>query len=83
MICTYFLLKPYKLVQRKETSKQKPTVKYKKFLLNLECSDGTYGKECQDTCGYCVDQYVCHHTNGSCPNGCENGFQGRLCKARK
>nr|XP_022310810.1 secretory phospholipase A2 receptor-like isoform X2 [Crassostrea virginica] len=47
----------------------------------IKCSDGSYGKECQDTCGYCADQDVCHHTNGSCPNGCEAGYQGILCKA--
>ena len=52
------------------------------FSLNLECSNGTYGKECQDMCGYCADLDVCHHTNGTCPNGCEAGYQGRLCKAR-
>ena len=51
--------------------------------MNLECSDGTYGKECQDICGYCADLDVCHHTNGSCPNGCEAGYQGIFCKARK
>ena len=29
------------------------------MFIALECSDGTYGKECQDTFGYCVDQDVC------------------------
>ena len=70
-------------IKTKLTSKQKPTVEYKILLLNLECSDGTYGKECQDICGYCADLDVCHHTNGSCPNGCEAGYKGRLCKTRK
>ena len=65
------------------TRKQKPTVEYNILLLNIECSDGTYGKKCQDMCGYCADLDVCHHTNGSCPNGCEAGYQGILCKARK
>ena len=67
----------------KHTNKHKATVEYKIFSLNLECSDGTYGKECQDMCGYCADLDVCHHTNGSCPNGCKDGYQGILCKARK
>ena len=70
-------------MKTKLTSKQKPTVEYKILSLNLECSDGTYGKECQNICGYCADLDVCHHTNGSCPNGCEAGYKGRLCKARK
>ena len=49
------------------------------FVL-IACSNGTYGKECNHTCGYCLDQDECHHINGTCVKGCDPGYLGDLCK---
>ena len=45
----------------------------------IVCSDGTYGLECQYNCGYCINQEVCNKTNGTCHNGCQEGFSGATC----
>ncbi|XP_053398878.1 uncharacterized protein LOC123558827 [Mercenaria mercenaria] len=45
----------------------------------LECSDGTFGPLCENTC-LCVDGSPCDKTNGTCPSGgCEAGYQGDAC----
>ena len=49
------------------------------FVL-IACSNGTYGKECNHTCGYCLDQDECHHINGTCVKGCDPGYLGDVCK---
>ena len=49
------------------------------FVL-IACNNGTYGKECNNTCGYCLDQDECHHINGTCVKGCDPGYIGDLCK---
>lgn len=49
----------------------------------LVCDQGTYGKDCNSTCGYCVEQKDCHHINGTCLKGCKPGYFGELCKERK
>lgn len=41
----------------------------------LECSNKTYGLNCLDTCGACLDSSPCHHVDGSCPSGCNPGWQ--------
>ena len=48
-----------------------------------ECDLGTYGDMCNEKCGNCQDQTKCHHSNGTCLTGCNDGFQGALCKTRK
>ena len=56
------------------------------FIFKLwlsECDIGTYGDNCNETCGNCKDQSECHHSNGTCLTGCNDGFQGALCKTRK
>ena len=45
-----------------------------------ECAKGYYGNGCSEVCGHCVDQNGCHHINGSCLNGCKEGYMGDLCK---
>ena len=45
------------------------------------CSQGTFGKECNATCGNC--QGECDHISGICLNGCAPGYIGPLCKTRK
>lgn len=49
----------------------------------IVCENGTFGKECKDTCGHCIDNGYCYHTNGTCVNGCMPGYYGQLCKAGK
>ena len=43
------------------------------------CSNGTYGGNCNMTCGHCVHDDVCNITDGSCPSGCDVGYQGDTC----
>lgn len=45
----------------------------------IACENGTYGQECANTCGQCIDDF-CFHTNGTCLNGCGPGYIGELCK---
>ena len=52
-------------------------------LLLVGCRNGSYGYECNETCGHCRDQSDCHKENGSCFNGCGSGFIGDLCKTRR
>lgn len=48
-----------------------------------ECPLGTFGNNCRRECGYCLEKYHCHHINGSCFNGCLQGYRGEQCKHRK
>lgn len=45
----------------------------------LECFDHMYGIGCQQFCGNCKINEQCHHVNGGCLNGCDNGFYGNKC----
>ena len=47
------------------------------------CNNGTYGLECNNTCGYCLDGDNCSKANGTCIRGCSAGYVGNLCKTRK
>nr|XP_034307867.1 multiple epidermal growth factor-like domains protein 11 [Crassostrea gigas] len=44
-----------------------------------ECDGRTYGLNCSQTCGACINNSQCHHVSGMCPWGCKNGFQGIIC----
>ena len=46
----------------------------------LECAFGKYGLNCSSVCGHCSDLSDCVHIDGTCQNGCQSGYQGRLCK---
>ena len=50
------------------------------FFPKLVCENGTYGHDCDYTCGHCRDDEHCYHTNGTCLNGCKSGYIGHLCK---
>lgn len=61
---------------------------YVTFVLNdnlivSACAGGSYGVECNKTCGHCRDINQCYHINGTCLTGCDAGYQGNLCKTRK
>lgn len=49
------------------------------FLMETECDNGTFGQDCLESCGRCVGEKQCHHTNGTCLNGCNVGYQGLNC----
>ena len=49
--------------------------------INTACSQGTFGKECNATCGNCLGE--CDHISGTCLNGCAPGYIGPLCRTRK
>ncbi|KAI0240259.1 hypothetical protein LSAT2_009049 [Lamellibrachia satsuma] len=44
-----------------------------------DCDDGSYGINCNDSCGHCKDQSKCSVTMGSCPNGCETWYISDVC----
>lgn len=47
------------------------------------CEPGLYGADCALKCGYCLRSEPCHHINGSCPWGCQEGFTGDMCNSCK
>ena len=47
------------------------------------CEKGTYGQNCDEKCGNCVDLDDCNRINGTCLNGCSPGYFGALCKSRR
>ena len=44
-----------------------------------ECDNGTFGKNCTELCGNCVEEGQCHFVNGTCMDGCVPGFSGPFC----
>lgn len=49
-------------------------------LLLAECEDGTFGKDCTQTCsGNCKDNETCNSANGHCLRGCVSGYIGNFC----
>lgn len=56
-----------------------------KFYLNFnntfsECLFGYYGTDCREQCrGHCKNNKTCDHISGKCPDGCEDGYTGKLC----
>ena len=49
------------------------------FTSNSACSAGRFGDNCQYVCGQCADEKPCDHVNGSCYNGCREGWHGTRC----
>ena len=43
------------------------------------CENLTYGLDCREICGNCLNLKQCNHINGSCMEGCDPGFQGEKC----
>lgn len=50
------------------------------FLLFITCDRGWYGIGCQNTCGHCIKGTHCIASDGICMFGCDDGYQGYLCK---
>uniref|UniRef100_K1RQK3 Multiple epidermal growth factor-like domains 10 n=1 Tax=Magallana gigas TaxID=29159 RepID=K1RQK3_MAGGI len=55
---------------------------WKGYFCNEECDKGSYGFECNGTCGYCRDTNQCSNVNGTCLTGCDAGYEGDLCKTQ-
>lgn len=52
------------------------------FIVNLlltECENKSYGENCGMVCGKCKDNESCNHKDGTCPNGCSDGWTGNKC----
>ncbi|KAK6989199.1 multiple epidermal growth factor-like domains protein 11, partial [Biomphalaria glabrata] len=44
------------------------------------CPSGQYGQKCQYRCsGTCGGSKNCNHINGTCLEGCEDGYEGHNC----
>lgn len=49
----------------------------------IECFSGYYGLKCTKKCdGHCKDNEPCNHINGTCDNGCLDGWIGVNCDKR-
>ena len=53
------------------------------FVNFIACQIGTFGPNCNGTCGDCLHYDDCHHVNGTCITGCRPGYTGDICKTRK
>lgn len=42
--------------------------------MQLECQDGRFGYNCEETCGNCAELQHCHHKDGTCMTGCAPGY---------
>lgn len=49
------------------------------FFSLLECMPGSFGQQCNNSCGHCFNQTACHHVTGTCAKGCEPGYQASNC----
>lgn len=49
------------------------------FFLFTECEGGTFGLDCNKTCGHCKHMKHCHHVTGVCMHGCVPGYYGLRC----
>lgn len=43
-----------------------------------ECDGSSFGPNCSEICN-CAENGDCDHVNGSCPNGCAEGWGGSSC----
>lgn len=54
------------------------------FIFSIKgCESVFYGDDCKEICGNCFGINQCFHTNGTCLTGCENGYEGDVCKTGK
>ena len=51
--------------------------------LHIACENGTFGIDCNQTCGKCLENSICNRVNGICWTGCDAGYTGNFCKTRK
>ena len=48
-------------------------------ILFSECTSGTYGVNCENSCDTCVNK-LCDREDGHCTYGCIEGFNGDSCQ---
>lgn len=49
------------------------------FIYLLECYGGKFGQNCSSICGHCLGKKQCNFINGTCFNGCDEGYHGSYC----
>ena len=50
------------------------------FFLFVGCFSGYFGNDCEQTCsGHCLENRTCDRIDGTCSDGCHNGYIGKLC----
>ena len=50
------------------------------FISITECQSGTFGSNCNDICGKCLNGTSCNRETGVCTLGCADGYTGSVCK---
>lgn len=45
-----------------------------------KCNEGQFGQNCDFECGHCLHKKQCHHIEGTCSSGCDDGYRGIQCK---
>ena len=45
------------------------------FIFPEQCSYGTYGYNCAESCGHCFGGSACNPVDGRCSYGCDPGWQ--------
>ena len=50
------------------------------FNFLTACANGTFGTNCTEDCGNCLDEEFCNFETGTCPSGCAPGWTGEFCK---
>ena len=49
-----------------------------KQFFPADCDFGEFGFDCRGTC-HCAGNMTCDSVNGTCPEGCEQGYDGPTC----
>lgn len=44
------------------------------------CEGMSYGLDCAFNCSWCRNGTSCHHENGTCIHGCDDGLTGDKCQ---
>lgn len=52
---------------------------WKNLTCDTKCEGGTFGLDCNKTCGHCKHMKHCHHVTGVCMHGCVPGYYGLRC----
>lgn len=53
------------------------------FKLISDCNLGSFGADCNETCGHCRNLNQCSNVDGKCLTGCKAGYEGEICRKSK